>query len=184
MIFTETKLKGAYLISIETKEDERGYFGRTYCKNEFAKQNIDFSIAQTNISYNKNKATLRGMHMQRAPHKEAKLVQCISGSLYDVIIDMRPDSPTLYQWIATQLSADNNTMLYIPEGFAHGFLTLENNTRVLYQMSEFYKPGAEQPLLWNDPFFNIHWVVEPQIISEKDKVNPLFQPSFNHPNSQ
>ncbi len=180
MIFTETQLKGAFIINIETKEDERGYFGRTYCKDEFAMHGIDFSIAQTNISYNKNKATLRGMHRQLAPHKEAKLVQCISGSLYDVIIDMRPHSPTLYQWIASEFSAQNNTMLYIPEGFAHGFLTLEDDTKVLYLMSELYKPGAEQPLLWNDPFFNIHWVMAPLVMSEKDKTNPLFQPS-SHP---
>ncbi len=176
MIFTETKLKGAYTITIETKDDERGYFGRIYCKEEFAKHRIDFSIAQSNIGYNKKKATLRGMHMQGAPHKEAKLVQCICGSLYDVIVDMRVNSPTLYQWTAMELSANNNTLLYIPEGFAHGYITLEDDTKVLYMMSEFYKPGAEQPLLWNDPFFKIHWPLQPQVMSEKDKAIPLFQP--------
>ena len=176
MIFTETVLQGAYSIQIETKEDERGYFGRTYCRNEFAALNINFSIAQTNISYNKTNGTLRGMHMQREPYKEAKLIQCISGSLYDVIIDMRKDSPTLYQWISTILTAHNNTMLYIPEGFAHGFLTQEDDTRILYFMSEFYTPGAEQALRWNDPFFNITWPVQPQVMSEKDKLHPLFQP--------
>lgn len=176
MIFTETKLKGAYLLTIDTKEDERGYFGRTYCQHEFAALNINFTIAQTNISYNKIKGTLRGMHMQQTPHKEAKLVQCISGSLYDVIIDMRPGSPTLHQWIGTTLSSANNMMLYIPEGFAHGFVTLEDDTKVLYLISEFYSPGAEQPLRWNDPFFNITWPIEPQVMSEKDKVIPLFQP--------
>ncbi len=180
MIFTKTKLKGVYLITIETKEDERGYFGRTYCRNEFAANHIDFTIAQTNISYNKTRGTLRGMHMQRAPHKEAKLIQCISGRLYDVIIDMRPHSPTLYQWISTELSCDSNTMLYIPEGFAHGFLTLEDETRILYFMSEFYTPGAEAAMRWNDPFFNIIWPIEPAVMSEKDKLHPLFSPSsFN-----
>lgn len=177
MILTETKLKGAYLITVETKEDERGFFGRTFCRNEFAALNIDFSIAQTNISYNKTKCTLRGMHMQKFPYKEAKLIQCISGSLYDVIIDMREDSPTLHQWISTTLTAQNNTLLYIPEGFAHGFLTLENDTRILYFMSEYYTPGAEESLLWSDPFFNIFWPSEPQIMSEKDKQHPLFKPA-------
>lgn len=177
MIFTETKLKGAFQITIETKEDERGYFGRIYCEEEFKKHGIDFSIAQSNIGYNKKKATLRGMHMQCAPNHEAKLVQCICGGLYDVIIDMRPDSPTLYQWVATELSAKNNLMLYIPKGFAHGYITLEDSTKVLYMMSEFYKPGTEQPILWNDPFFAIHWPLQPLIISEKDKAIPLFQSS-------
>ena len=175
MIFTETDLKGVYLITVEAKEDERGFFGRTYCRNEFAAVNIDFSIAQTNISYNKMKGTLRGMHMQKYPYKEAKLIQCISGSLYDVIIDMRTDSPTLYQWISTTLTAQNNTLLYIPEGFAHGFITLENDTKILYFMSEFYSPGAEQAFRWNDPFFNISWPMEPQVMSEKDTLHPLFE---------
>ena len=174
MIFTETKLKGAYLVTIEAKEDERGYFGRSYCRNEFASYQINFTVAQTNISYNKKKGTLRGMHMQKAPYKEAKLVQCIGGAIYDVIIDMRPHSPTRYQWVANELSAKNNTMLYIPEGFAHGFITLENETRILYLMSEFYAPVAEQPLRWNDPFFNIAWPMEPAVMSEKDKTIPLF----------
>lgn len=175
MIFTETKLQGAYLINIDTKEDERGYFGRAYCRNEFAALNIDFTIAQSNISYNKHKGTLRGMHRQGAPHDEAKLVQCISGSLYDVIIDMRSNSPTLHQWIGTTLSAQNNKMLYIPEGFAHGFITLEDDTKVMYLISQFYAPGAEQPIRWNDPFFNIDWPMEPQVMSGKDKSIPLFQ---------
>ncbi len=184
MIFTETRLKGAYTITIETNDDERGYFRRMYCKEEFAKHGIDFSIAQSNIGCNKKRATLRGMHMQGAPHKEAKLVQCICGSLYDVIVDMRPNSPTLYEWIATELSAENNTLLYVPEGFAHGYITLKDDTKMLYMMSEFYKPGAEQPLLWNDPFFAIHWVLEPLIMSEKDKTIPLFQPPGLYFNQQ
>ncbi len=178
MIFTETKLKDAFILVIEKKEDERGFFARTFCEREFEAKGIQFAIRQSNISFNKKRGTLRGMHMQKSPHKEAKLVQCVSGGIYDVIVDMRQDSITKYEWIGTELSSKNDLILYIPEGFAHGFITLENDTKVLYQMSEFYKPGAEQPLLWNDPFFNINWPMQPEVMSEKDKMNPLFNPAL------
>ena len=179
MIFTTTKLKDVLLIDIERKEDERGFFGRTFCRHELAEQGVEFTIAQSNLSYNKTKGTLRGMHMQVAPFKEAKLVQCIRGSLYDVIIDMREESATYCQWLSFPLSDQNKTILHIPVGFAHGFLTLEDDTEVSYQMSEFYKPGYEKGLLWNDPFFNISWPMEPVVISERDKTYPLFQPHSN-----
>ena len=176
MIFTKTKLADVVLIDVDRKADERGFFGRTFCRSELAEQGIDFNIAQSNISYNKTRGTLRGMHMQSAPFKEAKLVQCIRGSIYDVIIDMREESATYCQWLSTELSDKNKTILYIPEGFAHGFITLEDDTEVSYQMSEFYKPGYEKGLLWNDPFFNISWLMQPAVLSEKDKSYALFQP--------
>ncbi len=176
MIFTKTKLPDIVLIDIDRKQDERGFFGRTFCRQELVSQGIDFNIAQSNLSYNKTKGTLRGMHMQLAPFKEAKLVQCIRGSIYDVVIDMRKESATYCQWLGTELSEKNKTILYIPEGFAHGFITLENDTEVSYQMSEFYKPGYEKGLLWNDPFFNISWPIAPVVMSDKDKTYSLFQP--------
>ena len=176
MIFTETRLKDAFLIQIEKREDERGYFGRTYCRNEFAKQNITFEVAQSNLSFNKKRGTLRGMHMQMAPNNEAKLVQCVSGSIYDVIIDMRKDSPAYGKWTGAELSDENGMMMYIPKGFAHGFITLADDTRMLYQMSQYYTPGAEKAFRWNDPFFQIEWPIQPQVMSDKDKKNPLFQP--------
>ena len=176
MIFTKTKLANVVLIDIDRKEDERGFFGRTFCRQEFAGQSIDFNIAQSNVSYNKAKGTLRGMHMQMAPFKEAKLVQCIRGSIYDVVIDMRRESATYCLWLGTELSDKNKTILYIPEGFAHGFITLEDDTEVSYQISEFYKPGYEKGLLWNDAFFNISWPMKPVVMSEKDKNYPSFQP--------
>ena len=169
MIFTETRLKDAFLIQIEKREDERGYFGRTYCRNEFAKQNITFEVAQSNLSFNKKRGTLRGMHMQMAPNNEAKLVQCVSGSIYDVIIDMRKDSPAYGKWTGAELSDENGMMMYIPKGFAHGFITLADDTRMLYQMSQYYTPGAEKAFRWNDPFFQIEWPIQPQVMSDKDK---------------
>ncbi len=182
MIFTETNLKGSFILDIERRNDERGFFGRTYCRQEFEQYGIDFTIVQSNISYNKTRGTLRGIHMQDTPHTEAKLVQCISGSLFDVIIDMRPGSATYLQWTSVELSANNCRMLYIPEGFAHGFLTLEEETRVSYQISSFYAPGAEKAIRWNDPFFNIPWPVAPQVMSDKDKTHPLFTPdNIHHP---
>ena len=175
MIITKTKLKGAYIIDIERLQDDRGFFGRTYCQREFEKQGIDFNIVQSNVSFNKKKGTLRGLHAQVAPYREAKFIRCISGAIYDVIVDMRRNSYTYMQWIATELRADNFRMLYIPEGFAHGFITLEDNTEVMYDMSEFYTPGSEMGICWNDPAFNIQWPIMPVLISEKDKSYPLLQ---------
>ncbi len=179
MIFTKTKLKDALVIDIEKNEDERGFFGRTFCQRELEQQGVEFTVVQSNISYNKNKGTLRGIHMQQSPFREAKLVQCMKGKIYDVIIDMRKNSETYCRWMSIELSEKNKTILYIPEGFAHGFITLEDDTEVSYQMSEFYKPGYEKGLLWNDPFFNITWPMEPQVMSPKDKVYPLFQAETN-----
>jgi len=173
MIFTETKLKGAFLIDVKRIEDERGFFGRSYCKNEFEAQGLNTNSVQSNVSFNLKKGTLRGMHMQTAPFGETKTVRCTRGSIYDVIIDMRPDSDTFMKWIGAELSGTNYRMLYVPEGFAHGFITLEDDTHVTYQVTQFYNPGAEQCYRWDDPAFNIEWPIEPQIISEKDREHAL-----------
>jgi len=174
MIFKETELKGAYSIQLEQKQDERGFFARSFCREEFRQQGIDFNITQSNISFNKNKGTLRGLHYQISPHEEAKLVSCPKGAIYDVIIDLRLHSPTYCKWLAIELSAQNYTSFYIPKGFAHGFLTLAPDTVVLYQMSEPYYPESSRGIRWNDPAFLINWPSDKQIISTKDKAYPLF----------
>jgi len=210
MIFNETKLKGAYIIELDPIRDERGFFARSFCQKEFELHGISMNIAQCNISYNKKKGTLRGMHYQAAPHEEAKIVCCIRGSLYDVIIDLRPDSSTYGKWIAVELSAVDSKqgavsskqqavsneqqaagsrqgarnredsahrspltahykMLYVPKGFAHGFLTLEDNTEVFYLMSEFYTPGHGRGVRWNDSAFAIHWPEGITVMSDQDR---------------
>jgi dTDP-4-dehydrorhamnose 3,5-epimerase len=174
MIFTETKLKGAFIIEIEKLEDERGFFGRSWCANEMNEHGLNVNIRQANVSFNKTKGTLRGMHYQGAPHQEAKLVRCSRGSIYDVIIDLRQNSPTFKQWIGIELTQENYKMLYVPEDFAHGFITLEDNCEVSYLMSEYYVPGAGATIRWNDPGFNIKWPMEPVVMSEKDKHQPDF----------
>lgn len=173
MIFSETKLKGAYSIKLEPLEDERGFFARTFCQKEFKKYNLNTTIAQANISYNKYKGTLRGLHMQVAPYEESKLIKCVRGAIYDVIVDLRENSATFRQWIAVELTTSNYQMLYVPEGFAHGFITLQDETEVSYQMNQFYTPGFEKGFRWNDPALNIKWPILPSIISDKDKNFPL-----------
>ncbi|NLD50137.1 MAG: dTDP-4-dehydrorhamnose 3,5-epimerase [Clostridiaceae bacterium] len=175
MIFTQTQLPGAYIIDLECIIDERGFFARTWCKEEFMKHGLNPNLVQCNLSYNIKSGTLRGMHYQAAPYEEAKLVSCVSGSIYDVIIDLRETSPTFGQWHAFELSAVNHRMLYIPEGFAHGFQTLKDNTSVFYQMSEFYHPECVRGIRWDDPAFNIEWPDKPIIISEKDKSCRAFE---------
>lgn len=178
MIFTETKLAGAFVITVERMEDERGFFARTFCQREFREHGLSPNLAQCNISYNKKKGTLRGMHFQAHPHWEAKLVQCISGSLYDVIVDLRPESSTYTKYVGATLTAQEHNMLYVPEGFAHGFITLEDNTSVFYQMSEFYTPEAGRGFRWNDPMFEIEWLLEPQVISDRDANFSDFMPEL------
>jgi dTDP-4-dehydrorhamnose 3,5-epimerase len=175
MIFKKTDLKDAYLIELEKLGDERGFFARSYCKKEFQEQGINHTIVQSNISYNKFRHTLRGMHYQAEPHREAKLIRCTKGGIYDVIIDIRPDSPTFKQWIDIELNEENGRMLYVPEGFAHGFLTLKDNTEVMYEVSAFYAPGAERGIMYNDPVFDISWPAEAEVISEKDQQWPAFE---------
>lgn len=175
MIFIETKLKGAYIIEIERLEDERGFFARCFCKNEFRQHGLNDNLAQCNISFNRKKATLRGMHLQIAPRQEAKLVRCTMGAIYDVIIDLRQDSPTFKMHIGATLTAENRKMLFIPEGFAHGFMTLADNTEVFYQMSEFYAPECARGYRWNDPAFGIEWPTGVNVISERDSNYPDFE---------
>ena len=174
MIFKETKLDGAYIIELNKLKDERGFFARSWCQKEFEDQGLESRIVQSNVSFNKNKGTLRGMHYQQAPHGETKLIRCTRGALYDVIVDLRPASPTYKQWIGIELTADNYRMLYVPRDFAHGFQTLEDGTEATYHVSEFYTPGAEKGLRWNDPAFQIAWPIEVSVISSKDASWPDF----------
>ncbi len=175
MKFTETHLKGSYIIELEPVKDERGFFARTYCKHKFKQKGLALKIVQSNMSFNEKKGTLRGMHYQAPPMAEAKLVSCVQGSIYDVIIDLRRDSPTYCRWFAVELCARKKQMLFVPEGFAHGFQTLEDNTMILYQMSEFYAPEYSRGVRWNDPVFGIRWPIEAKIISEKDRNIPDFE---------
>ena len=172
MIFTETNLKGAYLIEFEKIEDERGFFARTFCQEEFRKHGLNPRLMQCSVSYNRSCGTLRGMHYQTAPYEETKLVRCTKGAIYDVIIDLRPNSPTFAQWIEAELTATNLRMIYIPQQFAHGFQTLEDDTEVLYQMSELYAPEYARGIRWNDPAFGIHWPTADRIISVRDNSYP------------
>ena len=174
MIFAETKLKGAFIIQPEKLEDERGFFARTWCKREIEAHGLNPNLVQCNISFNKKRGTLRGMHHQVPPHEEAKLVRCTMGAIYDVIIDLRPNSPTFKEWFSLELTAKNRKMIYIPEGVSHGFMTLDDNTEVFYQMSEFYAPECARGVRWNDPAFDIVWPGDVTVISERDNQYPDF----------
>ena len=174
MIFTETPLKGAFLIELERHEDDRGFFARTFCQKEFETHGLSPRIVQCSVSFNRRRGTLRGMHYQTAPYEEVKLIRCTRGSLYDVIIDLRSSSPTRTKYFAADLSADNGRMLYVPEGFAHGFQTLEDNTEVFYQMSQFYAQEYSKGVRWDDPTFSIPWPPAERIILERDRTYPLF----------
>ena len=168
MKFTETKLKGAFIIELEPFIDLRGSFARTFCAHEFSEYGLRSNLVQSNLSKSKPKYTLRGMHFQVDGAEEAKLMRCQKGSILDTIIDIRKDSETYCEHIQVELTDNNNTMLYVPEGFAHGFITLEENCEVFYQVSEFYTPGKEKGILWNDPLFNINWPTNNPILSNKD----------------
>jgi len=176
MIFFETELKGAFIIEPERLEDERGFFARSFCKNEFKDHGLNANMAQCNISFNKSKGTMRGMHLQVPPKEEAKLVRCTMGAIYDVIVDLRNDSPTYRVHTGATFTVENRKMLYVPEGFAHGFITLEDNTEVFYQMSEFYAPECARGYRWNDPAFGIDWPGKVAVISERDRNYPDFKP--------
>jgi dTDP-4-dehydrorhamnose 3,5-epimerase len=168
MIFTETKLDGAFLIDIEERTDERGFFARSWCQKEFEQHGLMPRVVQANISFNHKKGTVRGMHYQASPYEETKLVRCTRGAIYDVIVDLRKGSPTYCQWLSAELTADNRRMLFVPEGYAHGFQTLTDATEVCYQVSQFYTPGAERGARFNDPAFSIRWPLDVTVISEKD----------------
>jgi len=175
MIFTETKLKGAFIIELERLTDERGFFARSWCQREFKEHGLNPRLRQCSISYNISKGTLRGIHYQVAPCVETKLVRCTMGAIFDVIVDLRPESPTYHQYFADILTAENRKMLYIPEGFAHGFLSLQDDTEVQYQMSDDYSPDHARGVRWNDPAFGIQWPGEVLIISERDRGYPDFK---------
>ncbi len=168
MILTETELEGAFVIEPEKKRDERGFFARTWCREEFLARGLNPNLAQCSVSYNKSKGTLRGMHYQGAPHEEAKLVRCTRGAVYDVILDLRSGSPTFMRWMALELTAGSHRLLYIPEGLAHGFQTLEDDSEVFYQISEFYHPESAWGVRWNDPAFGIEWPLDVSAISWRD----------------
>lgn len=174
MIFTKTKIEGAYLLDVKQIKDERGFFGRSFCQTEFEQHGLNPKVVQVNVSSNFKKGTLRGLHMQVKPAEESKLVRCTKGAIFDVLVDLRPQSSTFMQWYGVELTAESFQMLYVPEGCAHGYLTLVDETDVMYQVSEFYTPAAERGFQWNDPAFAITWPVEPQVISQKDQAQPLF----------
>ena len=176
MIFTETPLAGAFVIELEPREDERGFFARAFCKNELAEHGLPNEIVQANLSFNHRRGTLRGMHMQTPPHGEDKMVRCIAGAIWDAIVDLRPGSPTYLKWFGVELSAANRLMLYVPKGFAHGYQSLTDGSEVLYMVTQFYTPGAERGLRWNDPAFGIPWPVGDPILSPKDAAAPDFTP--------
>jgi len=173
MIFTETELPGAYVLDLERREDDRGFFARAWCMNELGDHGLVTRIVQANVSFNNRKGTLRGMHMQVAPHAEVKVIRATRGSVLDVIVDLRPDSPTFKRWTGVELSAANGRALYVPEGFAHGYQTLEDDTETFYLVSEFYAPDAERGLRWDDPALGIEWPdPENAILSDKDASWP------------
>jgi dTDP-4-dehydrorhamnose 3,5-epimerase len=170
MIFTETQLKGAFVIDIERREDSRGFFARTFCQHEFEAHGLKPVIAQANIAFNHKKGTLRGMHFQFPPASETKLVRATRGAILDIIVDLRPESPTYLQHVAVELSEDNNRALYVPERFAHGYQVLRDKTETSYQVGEFYTPRSEGGLLYNDPRLGLQWPLPAAVISEKDAV--------------
>jgi dTDP-4-dehydrorhamnose 3,5-epimerase len=174
MIFKKTRLRDACLIEIEKRSDPRGFFARAWCQKEFKDQGLVDHVVQTNVSCNIKKGTLRGMHFQIDPYQETKLVRCTRGAIYDVIIDLRTDSPTYGEWTGVELTGENFLMLYVPKNFAHGFQTLVDDTDVTYQVTEFYTPGAERGLRYDDPAFKIVWPLPVSVISDKDKSWPAF----------
>ena len=174
MIFKQTKLAGAFLMEPEWLEDERGFFARTWSEREFQERGLSSRLVECNISFNRVKGTLRGLHYQASPHGQAKLVRCTMGAVFDVIVDLRPESSTFRQWVASQLSAQNRTMLYVPEGFAHGFQTLEDNSEIFYQMSQYFAAESSRGVRWNDPAFGVTWPTGHRIINARDSGYPDF----------
>jgi dTDP-4-dehydrorhamnose 3,5-epimerase len=179
MKFHPTPLAGAYTIDLEKRGDDRGFFARAFCVNEYATLGLDDKIVQINNSMSQIKGTLRGMHYQLAPRQETKIVRCIRGALFDVILDVRPDSRTFGQWFGAELTAENRLMMYVPKGFAHGFITLTEDTEAFYLTTGFYAPDRERGIRWNDPEFGIKWPADPVLISDKDKSHPNFSPTYH-----
>lgn len=176
MIFTPTPIPGAWIVDIEPREDARGFFARSWCREEFARHGLDARLVQCSISFNRHRHTLRGMHFQAAPHEEPKLVRCTRGRMWDVALDLRRDSPTFRRWHGVELTAENRRALFVPAGCAHGFLTLEDDVEVLYQMGEFYHPESARGVRWNDPAFGIAWPTNAPLLSDRDASYPDFMP--------
>ena len=174
MKFNNTGIDERYTVDVNRLEDERGFFGRVFCSQEFDEMNLESSVCQANISYNKVAGTLRGMHYQKSPFQETKFIRCISGSIYDVVIDLRKDSPTYCQSFGVELNDKNRTALFVPKDFAHGFVTLQDDTEVIYMVSQSYVPNAEEGIRWNDPLFSLDWPIEPIVVSSKDNSWPDF----------
>lgn len=174
MRFEPTALPGVVVVEPERLEDERGFFARTWCTREFERHGLNPRLVQCSISFNARRGTLRGLHYQVAPDQEAKLVRCTMGAIYDVVVDLRPDSPTFRRWVAVELSADNRRMVYVPEGCAHGFQCLQDGCEVFYQMSVFYAPASARGVRWDDPAFGVVWPIAPPIMSPRDRQYPDF----------
>lgn len=179
MIFTPTPLGGAYLVDLERSGDERGFFARAFCEREFGRLGLAGSFRQVNNSHSISKGTLRGLHYQLPPKAESKLVRCIRGSFYDMILDLRPDSPTFGRGFGAELSAENRRMLYAPKGFAHGLLTLADDTEAMYFVDEFHSPRHERCIRYDDPKFGLKWPVAPSVISDRDKDQADFNPAWH-----
>jgi dTDP-4-dehydrorhamnose 3,5-epimerase len=174
MTFTETPLPGAFIIDIATLADERGFFARTWAADELTKRGLDPTVVQCNVAWNPLKGTLRGMHFQRAPYEEVKIIRCTRGSLFDVIVDLRPESRTFRNWTSVELNAESRRMLYVPKGFAHGYLTLTDDVEAYYHVSSPYTPACAGGVAWDDPVFGIKWPFAPALISERDRTWPRF----------
>jgi dTDP-4-dehydrorhamnose 3,5-epimerase len=172
MVFTQTRIEGAYIVDPQRIEDDRGFFARAWCKKEFAEHNLKTQIAQVNAGFSPRKGTIRGMHYQRAPHEEVKICRCVMGAIYDVLTDLRPHSATYKEWLAVELTPENGRMLYIPEGCAHGYQTLVDNSELWYFTSQFYAPGYATGVRYNDPVFAIEWPLPVQVISDADRSWP------------
>lgn len=179
MKFSQTTLAGLWLIELELREDERGFLARTFCENEFAQHGLNTHWPQCNLSLTRKRGALRGMHFQAEPKPEIKLIRCAAGKIYDVVLDVRRNSPTFGKWEGFELSAENRRQLYVPAGFAHGFQCLSDNSEVFYQMSEFFVPELGRGIRWNDPFFQVSWPLEATVISSKDRQFPDFSPALH-----
>jgi len=176
MRFGAAGLPGVYLLDLERHEDERGFFARTFCEREFEAQGLASRYPQCNLSFNRRRGTLRGLHYQAAPHREAKVVRCSRGAVHDVVVDLRKGSPSRGRWMGIDLDAESRQAIYVPAGFAHGFLTLQDETEVLYHMGEFYVPEAARGVRWDDPAFGIRWPFAPMVVSARDRGYPDFDP--------
>lgn len=176
MIFHQTELPGAVVVELEPRDDERGFFARFFCRREFAEQGLELEVAQANLAFNRRRGTLRGLHYQAPPHEDSKLVRCVRGALYDVVVDLRPGSPTFRRWLGVELTAENRRLLYVPAGLAHGYQTLADETEAMYLHSAFHAPEAERGVRWDDPAFGIDWPeADERVISAKDRAWPDFQ---------